>query len=201
MRRNEGCARTASALLAVASNGMLPGLIVLAPSASFSFNRDHYPPGVHSPTCRARAAARSHRSGVHERADAHTQRGSSSTLHTAHSPTSDASSPISRVFTPVGRFICKCVCVCVCLWVFDAARSCVETRLDAISRLIPPPRGRLTNVRVCMHVSLCSVYRYKLIASASLRGSTRLRVEEATEDARSRPVFPLGLHRGAIKRE
>lgn len=57
-------ARTMSAsLLAVASNGMLPGLIVLAPSALFSFNRDHYPPGVHSPTCRARA--RSRRSKVH----------------------------------------------------------------------------------------------------------------------------------------
>jgi len=34
------------------SNGMLPGLIVLAPSASFSFNRDHYPPGEDPPTCR-----------------------------------------------------------------------------------------------------------------------------------------------------
>lgn len=47
MRRNQGwCTPCRS------SNGMLPRLIVLAPSASFSFNPDHYPPREHPPTCR-----------------------------------------------------------------------------------------------------------------------------------------------------
>lgn len=52
--------------LAVPSNGMLPRLIVLAPSASFSFNRDHYPPRE---SILLRVARKVHRAWMHTRND------------------------------------------------------------------------------------------------------------------------------------
>lgn len=134
-RYDEGCARRTPSRF---SNGMLPGLIVLAPSTSFSFNRDHYPRSEHPPTCRLRARqSRKCTDAIRF----------SSVLHEPLTHTGGYSSPISVTrASPVSVRIRHGTFVC---WERTNRRG-----------------DRLTNVPVCMHVSLCSVYRYKLIASA-----------------------------------
>lgn len=139
-------------------------------AASFSFNRDHYQPRERpSPLARVQWK-------VHERENAYTRRDVFFDLTRGHSPTSSAS-PIS-----VRRVSARFHCV----------RSPVE---DIDSRLPAARSARRLTKRACrapfLFLLLSSrLYRYKLIASASPKGSTR-------RDAVSRGIWV----RGAMGRE
>ena len=111
---------------------MLPGLIVLAPSASFSFNRDHYPPGEDPPTCRFGRKC--------------IERGC--THATTFSSALDEALTYTNCLTYLGH-------ACLRPWVWHL---CVEKGIDAIPQLIRLP-WRLTNERTSVqeHFSLFSL--------------------------------------------
>jgi len=162
------------------SNGMLPRLIVLASPASFSFNRDHYSPGEHPPTCRFGRKCM-------ERGCIHAT--------TFSSALDGALTYTNGCLTYLGH-------ACLRLWMYGVRHGAFVCRERTRFRGSFNCSGdQLTNVRTyeCMHVSLCSVYRYKLIASASPRRSMQLRVEKTTEDARS-PACHLEVHHDEAKR-
>jgi len=101
------------------SNGMLPRLIVLASSASFSFNRDHYSPGEHPPTCRFGRKCME-RECIH--------------ATTFSSALDGALTYTSGCLTYLGH-------ACLRLWMyvyvnvwFDTARLCVEKGRDSATR-------------------------------------------------------------------
>lgn len=126
---------------------MLPGLIVLAPSASFSFNRDHYPRResilLRVPRARVRVSRKCMRA-----LGAHTQR---AFLQPGHSLTR-----IDEHLTYLGHAYVPAY-VRVRLRMSGKDTDAILRGTHSISWGV-----RLTNVPryACMHVSLRSIYRY-----------------------------------------
>lgn len=132
---------------------MLPGLIVLAPSASFSFNRDHYLPRASSYVSRARTRALAHvryflsHGRVYDLLPFLSLDAATSLYSSTHT---QARARLSRSLV---RFR---MCVCVCVSARNVTDMCMCVRVCAKYKaiLVPspsilrPPRRRRRRRRV-----------------------------------------------------